>query len=123
VTWPRRYPIEKSRMTAMSGKRHLVVLIALLAGAGCSRSTSFSKAAWKATPENDREPMAKDFIANHFHKGMTRAEVVALLGETHPGFPNELQYVVGSVLIDYRMLWIRLDENGKAVDAVIYQTS
>jgi hypothetical protein len=86
-------------------------------------ATQFSANAWRDTPEDKREAMAKDFIANHFRKGMTRAEVIALLGNSHPGFPQELQYIVGTVMIDYRVLWVRLDEDGKAVSATIYQTS
>ncbi len=86
-------------------------------------ATQFSANAWRNTPEDKREAMAKDFIANHFRKGMTRAELIALLGTSDPGFPQELQYIVGTAMIDYRVLWVRLDEDGKAVSATIYQTS
>ena len=99
------------------------LIVVLFACGGCSDPKKFSATAWQRAPWDKREPMAKDFIANHFRTGMTRAEVVALLGNPDPGFPQELQYKVGSVMIDYRVLWVELDADGKAVSAKIYQTS
>jgi hypothetical protein len=83
----------------------------------------FSPMAWKSTSQDRRQTMAEDFVANHFRPGMSRAEIVSLLGEPDPGFPQELQYVIGTILIDYVVLWVELDDEGKAVSAFIYETS
>lgn len=86
-------------------------------------STQFSALAWQQTPAAKREPMANDFIARHFRKGMSRAEVVALLGNPDPGNASELWYKVGEVMIDDRMLSITLDEDGNASSATIIHLS
>jgi hypothetical protein len=83
--------------------------------------TKFSPTVWKVIVEENREAMARDFIANHFRRGMSRAEVVALLGEPNAGF-QELHYVVGSDFIDYVVLWVELNTQGNAVRAVIHTT-
>ena len=83
----------------------------------------FNPAIWRMLGEDSRELMARDFVANHFRPGMSRAEVIELLGEPSPGFPQELQYIVGSVWIDYVVLWVVLDSNGNAVRAYVYTTS
>jgi hypothetical protein len=100
-------------------------LLALAASAlwRATPPTQFSVQARRSTPQHKREAMARDFVANHFRPGMTRAQLIALLGNSDPGFPQELQYIVGHLMIDYRVLWVRLDDDGKAVSAIIYQTS
>lgn len=86
-------------------------------------SEKFSPTIWRMLAEGSREAMARDFVANHFRSGMSRDEVIALLGEPSTGFPQELQYVVGSAFIDYVVLWVVIDEHGNAVRAFIYTTS
>jgi hypothetical protein len=123
-----RYPAERvnsrqRNILLLASAMALVVLIGAWALWRATPPTQFSAHAWRNTPEDKREAMARDFIANHFRKGMTRAELIVLLGNSDPGFPQELQYIVGTVMIDYRVLWVRVDEDGKAVSATIYQTS
>jgi hypothetical protein len=87
-----------------------------------SKPWTFHSTLWKTGVQVKRESMAHDFIANHFRPGMTRAEVVALLGEPNTGFP-EMHYIVGNAMIDYVVLWVVLDAHGKTVEAFIYTTS
>ena len=106
-------------------RRFTLIILALLplltSGIGCE-PTHFSASTWQTTDWDKREPMAKDFVTNYFRPGMTRAEIVDLLGKPDPGFRQDLNYKIGSFMNDYRVLWIKLNPEGKASEAVIYQT-
>ena len=88
----------------------------------------FDQALWKSYTPSDgladspRLPMAADLQKNHIKPGMTREQIVELLGE--PGNHSEDVYIYGLGKSD--VLWPRLyfldvyfDSSGKVVEARI----
>jgi hypothetical protein len=57
----------------------------------------FSEAAWAAADDEHRGYMLDDFLAKYDPRGMTRAEVIALLGEDDSGGDDKesMYYFVG----------------------------
>lgn len=88
----------------------------------CSSRATFDEARWKNADLSGRAraEMLDDFLAQHRLKGMTRAEVVALLGEPTPTDKWDgahMIYVLGNdgsyFGIDHAWLLIDLDARGR----------
>ena len=98
--------------------RHLVFLLLAVAAVGCGQR--FDAEAWKAAaPEHNtvvkRAPMAEDFLRRYDAVGMSRAEIVGLLGDrdaTDKFADYDLVYWLGPerglVGVDSEWLVIRL---------------
>jgi hypothetical protein len=69
----------------------MVVTVLILSLTACNPARPFDQAAWQQQPvetNNERSPrclMVDDLLENHLKIGMTRSEVVALLGNAELG--------------------------------------
>ena len=104
------------------------MLVALVAASiflvGCERR-AFDREAWisaNVDASHTRKQMVKDLLQRHSLKGMTRAEVIALLGpaeRTDKWAGYDLVYVLGPHGIDFDWLIIKLGPDGKVRDHAI----
>lgn len=86
---------------------------------------AFDAEVWRSEGESTiRQEMVDDFLHNHSPIGMTRQEVIDLLGEkskTHHFPEYDLIYWVGiergPYAIDSEWLVLRLDDNDKVIEA------
>ena len=97
-----------------------VMAVALTGGPGCwlaPHPDHFVQQVWvAANPESDcgtRYGMVDDLVANHIHRGMTRGEVTALLGQ--PDDPD-YGYMLGC-WIDCDWLTVEYDANDLVQEA------
>lgn len=93
----------------------------------------FDRTVWVAAkaddPDSPRGPMARDVMRHHLRPGMTRNEVIRVLGppDSIPSSRSlqggdRIEYLVGSGgTWDYCALTIQFDLAGKLVSAGIYQ--
>jgi len=116
-----------------TSRRMLLALLALLLLAGCvtwlvSHRKSFDPAVWRnrATSDSVRLQMADDLVRNHKLKGLTKVEVVTLLGQP-PQTPYfkayDLVYYLGPergfMSIDSEWLIVKLGADGRVAEAKI----
>ncbi len=110
--------------------RNELLLAALVAASvvlgGCDRlQRPFDRAAWivaDVDAGHTREQMVKDLFHSHPLKGMTRAEVLTLLGpaeQTDKWGGSDLVYVLGPQGIDFDWLVIKFGQDGKVHDYAI----
>jgi hypothetical protein len=100
-----------------------IILSALLLF-GCSSSGNFDSGRWKDADlsTRDRVEMMDALLTQHPLKGLSRSQVVELLGEPTPTDKWEdwnMIYVLGPtdyMPIDHEWLVIRLDERGRVSD-------
>lgn len=84
--------------------------------------TSFSQQNWQAAHRYKRLELAQDFLRTHTHAGMSREEIVTLLGKPDHQTPHSLTYLLSLTAADFMALSFRLDERGRIVQAYIHQT-
>lgn len=101
----------------------IIVLSALLLF-GCSSSGAFDRDRWENADLSTRErvEMMDELLSQHPLKGLSRSEVVELLGEPTPTDKWDhwdMIYVLGPteyMPIDHEWLVIKLDETGRVSD-------
>ncbi len=102
----------------------LTIILAALLLFGCSPSGTFNGDKWKNADLSTRErvEMVGPLLDQHPLKGLSRTEVIELLGEptsTDKWKNWDMIYVLGPteyMPIDHEWLVIRLDEEGRVTD-------
>lgn len=84
--------------------------------------TVFSPQNWQAAHHYRRLALARDLLGKHSPVGMSKDEVIALLGAPDQNTPQSLTYLLELTIADFMALSFRLDEHGKVVKAFIHQT-
>jgi len=82
----------------------------------------FSRQSWQAAHRYKRLELARDFLDKHVPVGMSKEEVVALLGIPDHQTPHSLTYLLSITAADFMALSFHLDERGRVVQAIIHQT-
>jgi hypothetical protein len=84
----------------------------------------FSITKWKGSSKRLRAKMAEDLIKNHLKPGLSRKQVIDLIGEDKNTDDGEVKYWLGSWSFtlngyDDAFIFIKFDNNNKLVSAEI----
>ena len=82
----------------------------------------FDRAAWVKTPEEHRYVFTDDLIDRRILVGMSRSEVVALLGPPARNDPSEIMYVVDDDGIDAIVLSLEIGLEGRVLRVRVRRT-
>jgi hypothetical protein len=109
-----------------------LIIISILCSLLTACNSRFEKKSWlkdnditKMSINNPRSKMISDIMNNYLKKGMSKNQVIELLGDSekekkfNPKLNEEffgLSYLIGPTLADYKFLIIKLDEDDYVID-------